>query len=534
MKPTTIAQLQSGLTPYSGVWSDAQVLHLLRRTMFGASLSDVTYFKTRTMQQAVTELLTVDNVPPVGPVNNYNNAVNTDPNVASGAVWTSAMNISDFGSGRRQSLRAWWAGQMLNQTRSIREKMVVFWHNHFAAGFESVGIAHHCYTYNTLFRSNSLSNFKTLTRAVTLSPAMLYFLNGRRNTKNAPDENYARELQELFTIGKDLADHYTEDDVKAAARVLTGWRVNTTTGAVYFDATRHDATNKQFSNFYGNTVITGSSAATAGDTELDALLTMLFANDEVANYICRKIYRFFVYYTITPNIETNVIQPLAAIFRQNNYAIQPVLEALFQSQHFYDVQEISCMIKSPLDFTIGYARQFGLQFPTASNYDVQYYMWEQVMGACFVQQGLPSDPPNVAGFPAYYQSPNYHEAWITPDSLRQRKAIAEGLIAAGITRQGIKLQVDVLAFTQTIPNAGDPNLLLDNAVLLLLGLNVSTITKATMKQILLGFQAQDHYWTDAWNTYLTDPANTANTTSVTQRLQYVYASLLGLAEYQLA
>jgi hypothetical protein len=261
---------------------------------------------------------------------------------------------------------------------------------------------------------------------------------------------------------------------------------------------------------------------------------MLFANDEVANYICRKIYRFFVYYTITPNIETNVIQPLAAIFRQNNYAIQPVLAALFQSQHFYDVQEISCMIKSPLDFTIGYARQFGLQFPTATNYDVQYYMWEQVMGACFVQQGLPSDPPNVAGFPAYYQSPNYHEAWITPDSLRQRKAIAEGLIAAGITRQGIKLQVDVLAFTQTIPNAGDPNLLLDNAVLLLLGLNVSTITKATMKQILLGFQAQDYYWTNAWNTYLTDPANAANTTSVTQRLQYVYASLLGLAEYQLA
>ena len=533
MKPTTIAQLQSGLTPYSGAWSDAQVLHLLRRTMFGASLSDVTYFKTRTMQQAVAELLTVDGIAPAGPVNNYNNATNTDPNIAAGAVWANSPDVPNFAAQRRQSLRAWWAGQMLNQTRSIREKMVVFWHNHFAAGFETVKIPNHCYNYNQLFRSNSVGNFKTLTRDVTLSPAMLYFLNGRQNTKNAPDENYARELQELFTIGKDLADHYTEDDVKAAAKVLTGWRVNTTTGATYFDATKHDATNKQFSAFYNNTIVTGSSAATAGDTELDALLTMLCANDEVANYICRKIYRFFVYYTITPNIETNVIQPLAAIFRQNNSEILPVLTALFESQHFYDVQEISCVIKSPLDFTIGYARQFGMVFPPASNYTVQYYMWEQVMGACFAQQGLPSDPPSVAGFPAYYQNPNYHEAWITPDSLRQRKAIAEGLIAVGITRQGVKLQVDVLAFTQVIADAADPNLLLDNAVLLLLGLNVSTTTKATMKQILLGFQAQDHYWTDAWNTYLTDPTNAANTTSVTQRLQYVYGTLLGLAEYQL-
>jgi uncharacterized protein (DUF1800 family) len=534
MKPTSIAQIQSGLTPYSGAWSDAQVLHLLRRTMFGATVADVSYFKTRTMQQAVNELLTVDNTPPVGPINNYSSATTIDPNVPLGGVWSDTPNVANLGNNRRNSLRAWWVGLMLNQSRSIREKMVIFWENHFALQFENVGIPSHCYNYNKLFRSNSLGNFKNLTKSVTTAPAMLYFLNGRRNTKTAPDENYGRELQELFTIGKDLSAHYTEDDVKAAAKVLSGWRVNTTTDTVYFDVTKHDTTNKQFSAFYNNTIVTGQTATNAGDLELDALLNMIFAHDEVANYICRKIYRFFVYYTITPDAETNVIQPLAAIFRQNNYEILPVLSALFKSQHFYDVQEVSCIIKSPIDFTIGYARQFGLVFPDASNYIVQYYMWTQVFNSLYAQQQPMSDPPNVAGFPAYYQNPNYHETWITPDSLRQRKAIVEGLLYVGITRTGVKLQVDVLVFTQTIANAEDPNILIDSIVTLFLGLNVSATTKSYLKQILLSAQAQDHYWSDVWNTYITDPTNTANTATVKQRLQYVYAYLLNLAEYQLA
>jgi uncharacterized protein (DUF1800 family) len=533
MNPKSIAQIQSGLAPYSGAWSDAQVLHLLRRTMFGASLSDVAYFKTRTMQQAVNELLVVDNTPPVGPINNYSSATTIDPNVPLGGVWAGTPNVSTLANNRRNSLRSWWVGQMLNQTRSIREKMVIFWHNHFALQFENVGIASHCYNYNKLFRSNSVGNFKNLTKSVTIEPAMLYFLNGRKNTKTAPDENYGRELQELFTIGKDLPTHYTEDDVKAAARVLTGWRINYTTDTVYFDVTKHDTTNKQFSSFYNNVIVTGQTAANAGELELDAMLNMIFANDEVANYICRKIYRFFVYYTITPDIETNVIQPLAAIFRQNNYEVLPVLSALFKSQHFYDVQEMSCIIKSPIDFTIGYARQFGLVFPDASNYLVQYYMWTQFFNALYIQQEPPSDPPSVAGFPAYYQTPNYHENWITPDSLRQRKAIVEAMLYVGVTRTGVKTQVDVLAFTQTIPNADDPNLLIDNVVQLFLGLNISTVTKTAVKQILLQGQAQDYYWTNVWTLYLTNPADTANTTTVKQRLQYMYAYLLNLAEYQL-
>src|SRR5205823_4891756 len=139
---------------------------------------------------------------------------------------------------------------------------------------------------------------------------------------------------------------YTENDVKAAAKILTGYTVNTITATSAFDATRHDTTNKQFSAFYNNTVITGQSGAN-GQNELDDLLNMIFATNEVAMYICRRIYRFFVYGNIDSTIETNVITPLAAIFRSNNYELKPVLSALFKSEHFFDVLTQGAMIKSP-------------------------------------------------------------------------------------------------------------------------------------------------------------------------------------------
>lgn len=522
-------QIHSGLAPYTGVWTKSEAMHLIRRTMFGAKLADITYFSGRTMLQAVDELLTAPPAP-APPINNYNTTTSTDPSIAAGATWVNGPESSTFAGQRRNSLRAWWTGQQLNQARSIQEKMVLFWHNHFSVQYETVRVATHCYNYNALIRANALGNMKTLTRAVTLSPAMLYYLNGKKNSKNAPDENFARELQELFTIGKDLADHYTEDDVRAAARVLTGWRANDTTMTSWFDPTKHDTTSKQFSAFYNNTVIAGS---TTGDTELDALLAMIFGQQEVANFVMRKLYRFFVYYKITPAIEQNVIQPLAAIYRQNNYDILPVLATLFKSQHFYDVMEISCMIKSPIDFTVGYLRNFKVDFPAPTDYATQYYMWLQVWYATADQQQAAGDPTSVAGWSPYYQLPTYHQLWITSDGLRKRKGIADWLLYGGIVKNSFTVGVNVITFSQNhISNPSDPNILVDEALSYFLPLTIGAATRAYLKNILLSFQAQDHYWTDAWLNYINLP-NASNTNLVKQRLQYFYSYIVNLAEYQL-
>src|SRR6185436_6355689 len=212
---------------------------------------------------------------------------------------------------------------MINQDRSLREKMTLFWANHFGTETVDVAISGFMYKHHNLLRQSALGNFKQLIKAVTIDPGMLRYLNGYLNTNTAPDENYGRELQELFTIGKDPVNNqapYSEDDVKNAAKVLTGWRINGTTFVSFFDGNRHDATNKQFSAFYNNTIITGRTGAN-GALETDDLLTMIFTKNEVAEFIVRKLYRWFIYYKIDAAAETNVIQPLAAIFRSSNYDI---------------------------------------------------------------------------------------------------------------------------------------------------------------------------------------------------------------------
>ncbi|MEN9613015.1 MAG: hypothetical protein RLZZ628_3829, partial [Bacteroidota bacterium] len=325
------------ITPYAGTWGRAQVLHLLRRTMFGVKKADLNYFLTKTMEQSVSELLSVL-AAPNPPVNDYQNYVGTpDPYVALGETWIHELK-GDYPYPRLQSLRGWWMGLMWNQDRNIREKMVLFWHNHLPVSIgDVVTDPIPAYSYVAVLRKYALGNFKDMVREMTIEPAMLQYLDGQLNTRYAPNENYARELQELFTIGKDASPIYTETDVQMAAKVLTGWRVSWPDNLVSYDSSLHDTSNKVFSSFYGNATINYASGASGGMTELNALLDLIFAKNDVALFIIRKLYRFFVYYKITADIEANVIVPLANLFRDNQYNILPVLNALFRSEHFYDV-----------------------------------------------------------------------------------------------------------------------------------------------------------------------------------------------------
>ncbi|GAB1397398.1 hypothetical protein MASR1M65_21770 [Saprospiraceae bacterium] len=278
---------------------------------------------------------------------------------------------------------------------------------------------------------------------------------------------------------------------------------------------RHDTGNKSFSSFYNNKVIQGKTGPTAGTDEINELLDMIFATQEVAKSICRKLYTFFVYYNITPEIESNVITPLADLFRNNNYEIKPVLKALFESEHFFDPENRGCMIKSPVDYVVGQIRELGMQLPDASKYEAQYKMWGELRAAASNMGQDLGDPPNVSGWPAYYQVPQFHEIWVDTSTYPVRKANTESLNKYGMSTNAVmftdesknlKVKFDFVAWAQKLDAPDDPNALIEEAVKLLYGVDVSQEVKDYLKtSFLLQGQASDYYWTNAFNLYVTDP-----------------------------
>ena len=526
---------ESGINPYNGVWTTNEIQHLLKRVMFGSTRADINYFKTKTVSQAIDELLNPTSPLPSPPVNDYNSATVTDPSVPAGQTWiNSPTNDGTINSQRRQSFKRWWTGVMINQDRSIREKMTLFWANHFGTESNDIGNANYAYAHHALLRQNALGNFKQLIKAVTIDAGMLRYLNGYLNINTAPDENYARELQELFTIGKDSSTIYTEDDVKKAAKVLTGWRINGNTFSVFFDSTKHDTNSKQFSSFYNSTTITGRTGA-AGANETDDLINMIFTKTEVATFICRKLYRWFVYYKIDAATEANVIQPLATVFRSNNYDIKPVLSALFKSEHFFDVLNQGAMIKSPADQVIACLREFNVIFPNSTTeYADAYGMWNYIRSWMQSMSQDLGDPPSVSGWPAYYQAPLFHEIWINSDTLPKRNRFTDTMITSGYTRNGKKIIIDAVAFVKTFVNPSDPGALIDESLSIIFRVPLSVQTKQNIKQqILLSNQTQDHYWSDAWNQYIANPTQ-ANYNIVNNRLKTLFQYLMSLAEHQLS
>jgi len=529
----------TGLNPYTGSFTQTELQHLLKRTLFGASRADLNYFAGRTLPDVLSELLNPATVIPPPPVKEYTTsttATNPDTGIASGSTWVGDLNNDGtVQSQRRASFKKWWMGLMINQDRSVLEKMTLFWHNHFATETNDVGNAQYIYRHHQLLRTHALGNFKILTRAVTIDSAMLVYLNGQLNTRTAPDENYGRELQELFCCGKGPDSLYTEADVKAAARVLTGWRNNNTTMTSYFDSTRHDTNPKVFSSFYNNTVIAGRTGVTAGDIELDEMLTMIFNVQEVAKYICRRIYRWFVYYDIDASVESNIITPLANIFRSNNYEIKPVLQALLQSEHFFDVLSRGCQIKSPVDLVVGMCREFPMAFQPSSDYITNYAHWNyMVTWVSNMQQNI-GDPPDVSGWKAYYQEPQFYQIWINSDTLPKRNQFTDTMIVTGYSVSGKRIQVDGLGLVQQLNTPADPNAVINQLTSYLYRIDLSDASKTQLKRdILLSGQTSDHYWTDAWNLYISNPGNTANTTTVRNKIRDLLKYLLNLAEYQLA
>ncbi|NJO25276.1 MAG: DUF1800 domain-containing protein [Bacteroidia bacterium] len=432
--------------------------------------------------------------------------------------------------------------------------MTWFWYHFIPVDFDDIyqtsnsyiksNSARVFYSYFKLFRDNALGNFKTIIRNISTEPGMMYYLNNQQNSATAPDENFARELMELFTLGKGSDSLYTQSDVVEASKVLTGWRVqnlNTANIATNFVPGQHSTSNKQFSSFFNNTVINYQSGA-AGANELDLLMDMIFSkSDVVSKYICRRLYRYFIYYDIDANIETNVITPLAQTFVNSNWDILPVLKQLFKSEHFFDIANRGVFIKTPFDLVAGSLRIFNIETNVSNpaNYEAQYKVWNYFNNTISrpIEQ-YAGTIPNVSGWNPFYQTPAFHQYWINSNSIQKRfKFLTDIFNGFNLNYNGLttNIKVNVIAFAQQFDNATiqDPNLLVAACIKYLIPVDLSTDQKENIKlQTLLSGQTTDSYWTSAWSTYLANP-NTTNTNVVTSRLKSLLTTIVQLAEYQL-
>lgn len=240
---------------------------------------------------------------------------------------------------RRQlsDLRKWWLRRMIMSPRPLEEKLTLFWHGHFATGYRTIEDSYHMFQQNQLFRSHATGNFKQLTHQIIRDPAMIRYLDNNQNRAQAPNENLARELMELFTLGEGNA--YTERDIKEGARALTGY--------TYYDdefrfiPEQHDRGAKR---------ILGASGPLDGDD----LVEIIFRRDECSQFICLKLYRYFVNDLPgePPKSTQEFIIRLAREFKSGRYEVKPILKTLFRSRHFYDRAHMASLIKSPIQLTV--------------------------------------------------------------------------------------------------------------------------------------------------------------------------------------
>jgi uncharacterized protein (DUF1800 family) len=515
------------LAPKGGKLNQEDLLHLLRRSLFGVGHAELLHFHGKTADECMLSLLKQSPLP--------DKLIQDDPDISDnqvpkGTEWINApYEDENIDKKRRIYLKGWWVGQILNRDYSLTEKMRLFWHNHFVTEMDIVKDSRYSYRYVVMLRDHALGNFKTLIRQGTTNIAMLVYLNGNNNGKAAPNENYARELMELFTLGKQNNPNYTEDDVKVAARVLTGWKDDKERIAVVFDAAQHDTSDKKFSAFFDNHVIKGRAD---GAAEIDELTDMIFGKIETARFVCRNLYRWFVTSHIDENIERDIITPLARVFMDHNFEIAPVLRTLLSSEHFFDQAFRGCVVKSPVDYFLGATMKFPMiaDYGRDTNFEryLQYYFY---LGDLSMDIG---NPPSVAGWPAYYQAPKYHQWWIKSASLGLKAKLMNGLATQeGLGFNGTNIKLDFVEFAARFNEPGNLDIFVADCLKLLLAVDISDTSKKKLKEVLLSGQQSEKYWTTAWDKYVSDPTNEINKSTVESRLILFFKKIINMPEFQM-
>jgi uncharacterized protein (DUF1800 family) len=536
------------LETFSGNWTAKEARHLLKRASFGITQNLTEEAVALGLSGSITKLFEIKSLP--SPPLKYDpdgldKEQVYDPDVNYGETWVNAPPIPDLATNqeknkairaRNRSLYAWTFLQMQDAGISIREKMTLFWHNHFVSVNTN---PHREFYYMNILRNNALGNFKELTKKITTDPNMLVYLSGNQNTDTAPNENYSRELLELFTIGKGIAvgngdyTNYTEDDVIEIAKILTGWRVrglsNTDALTPFFTNNKHSKGNKTLSHRFNNAIITEN-----GEDEYKDLIDKIFEQEECSKFISRHLYVWFVNSEITSEIETNIITPLAKIIRDNDYEITPALKILLSSDHFFETT--FCMIKSPIDLMFSATKSLLVSAPTSSIKEQYEFALLLYLATTDLNQSI-FHHPDVAGWKAYYQAPLYYKSWVNSYLLPKRLDYGRILVTGGdliIDKQKYTVPplVHVLQIAAGINNATDPNILIIELANHLFNYEISENQLTSLKEILIP-GLPDFEWSLEYSNYLADPTNTTLAISVDNKLRSLISVMVQMSEFQI-
>jgi uncharacterized protein (DUF1800 family) len=376
LRPQGRLDFATALQPYPEVLGERAAAHLLRRAGFGGTPAEIRrYAAMRAVDAAasLTSVLPASSIAPPeqaqidGPLGKHKTRESTN------------------------ALQLWWLNRMLTTPAPLQEKMTLYFHGHFTSR-ATQRFPRITYNQNALFRRYAVGNLRELTREVSKDAAMLIYLDGANNVASHPNENYARELMELFTLG---VDNYTEADVRESARAWTGWRVVRRTDSVSFDEARHDAGSK---TFLGRT----------GNFNGDDIVDIIFDQPQCARFFAASLLNWFVYNDPEPAL----VNAVAGVIRAHRYDLAPVLGILLSSNVFYSERAYRALVKSPVEFVVGTYKTLGLPQIGETALPALQQMGQRLFF-----------PPSVAGWPG-------GKNWLTSGTMIERQNFLTRLLGS--------------------------------------------------------------------------------------------------------
>jgi len=412
-RPAGNIDITMALLEYGGPWNSREAAHLLRRAGFGGSPQEIATAASAGMEAAVSKLMHfgIDSLPqaPQGDIS-YSNGPLADKMQRRNAIMLTQL---------------WWLNRCLLTTNPLQERMVYFWSNHFTSGIGQKGIMPEMTVDQySLFRRFALGNYAQLTKEVSRDPAMLHYLDGIVNRAQHPNENYARELMELFTLG---VGNYTEEDVRQSARAFTGNTVDRLSGQSIFNPRLHDDGVKTF-------------LGRSGNFDGDNIVDIIMSQPATARFMARKFLRAFVY----DDPENELVDAVAAKFQDSGYDVASVVGTLLRSNVFYSQRAYRALVKSPLELTIGAMKTLGATAVGA-----------RTLGALAQMGQIPMQPPNVAGWTG-------GRLWLNTGTYNARLNYLHQLVMFKPASES-EMATAMMAPNQSLPQGMDPQVFLSPA-----------------------------------------------------------------------
>lgn len=546
----------ASLLPLQGALGHRKAAHLLRRTSYRYTRARVDELAALTAADALALLLQASPPQLEQPVFGAANPKTwINPPAPPGAVPPAA----EFEL--RPYVMGWWVNEALHDP-GITYKMSFFLHQYLAVDADS-GSSPQFFDYLALLRWGSLGNFKKLIVKMVTDNCMLSYLDNDQNYRGNPNENFAREFFELFTIGTGAAagpgdyTNYTEEDIMQAARVLTGFNhalrnqytdpdTQIPAGKAYPQS--HDFDPKTFSPRFNSTVIQPPTKDAPGMyKELEALVDMVFEQEETARNICRRLYHFFVTRSLPDEVETDIIGGMANTFKTNNFELKPVLEQLLQSEHFFDADDsantdeiVGALIKSPMELALQALTFFDLPIPDPMTDNKKHYVdfyngavIERMLGVSGLTLFYPFD---VAGYSGYYQQPDFNRQFFNSATIIPRYKLPQVLLSGthawtGASNNSIGTKLDIAQWVKDKSGISDPTdsfVLVRELLMYLAPEEVSPERLDYFLQTIFLDNLPPSDWTYEWQNFVTS----GNDSEVKIPLERLVNAILYAPEYQ--